>query len=74
MRTGSNAFTVREDFSLEVLQFTGNGGLQKWSATDVPFVEHAKWFPTCAYIRLAKGEDFVRRIAENSNSPHTSVV
>jgi hypothetical protein len=50
--------------------FTGNGGLQHWSAEDSPFAEHLRWFPTCAYVRLAKGEEFFsEQRASGSGSP-----
>ena len=39
-----------------------DGGLQKWSAGDDPWVEHARWFPHCAYVRQVKGEDYIELI------------
>ena len=39
-----------------------NGGLQHWEAKDVPWFEHAKWFPLCEYILQKKGAEFVCEI------------
>jgi len=39
-----------------------NGGLQNWEYEDEPWTEHAKWFPTCAYLLQKKGPDFVHRM------------
>ena len=36
--------------------------LNEWEPEDDPFVEHARWFPQCQYIRLIKGEDFVHDV------------
>lgn len=33
--------------------------LYNWEPDDDPFVEHARWFPECQYIKLVKGEKFV---------------
>jgi len=35
------------------------GALFKWTESDIPFIEHAKYFPYCPYIRYVKGHDFV---------------
>lgn len=43
----------------------GNG-LQKWKATDDPWFEHAKWFSSCDFLFLVKGEDFVNEIRKKS--------
>ena len=39
-----------------------DGGLQKWSPEDSPWVEHARWFPHCAYVKQIKGEDFIELV------------
>nr|XP_039257850.1 baculoviral IAP repeat-containing protein 3-like [Styela clava] len=45
-----------------------NGGLQHWEYDDIPWVEHAKWFPTCQFLLQVKGQHFVYR--HLSLSPH----
>ncbi|XP_077965737.1 uncharacterized protein LOC120334150 isoform X2 [Styela clava] len=38
-----------------------NGGLQNWEYDDIPWIEHAKWFPTCQFLLQVKGQHFVYR-------------
>ncbi len=42
--------------------FYCNGGLRNWDPVDEPFVEHARWFPKCPYVRQLKGADFIEQI------------
>ncbi|KAL4232728.1 Baculoviral IAP repeat-containing protein 2 [Mactra antiquata] len=47
--------------------FHCDGGLQRWEDGDVPWVEHARWFPQCNFVKRVKGQAFinmVRRAAE----------
>ena len=36
------------------------GALFEWIESDIPFIEHAKYSPTCPYIRYVKGHAFIR--------------
>jgi len=36
------------------------GALFEWTESDIPFIENAKYFPTCPYIRFVKGHAFIR--------------
>ncbi|XP_064616236.1 baculoviral IAP repeat-containing protein 2-like [Liolophura sinensis] len=47
--------------------FYCGGGLRNWLPGDRPFVEHARWFADCQYIRSVKGDDFVNNV--NINFP-----
>ncbi|XP_077976728.1 uncharacterized protein LOC144432460 [Styela clava] len=38
-----------------------NGGFQNWEYDDMPWIEHAKWFPTCQFLLQVKGQHFVYR-------------
>jgi hypothetical protein len=42
--------------------FYCNGALRNWQATDDPKIEHARWYPMCAYIRQYIGEDLYQAI------------
>jgi hypothetical protein len=42
--------------------FYCNGALRNWQSTDDPKVEHARWFPQCAYIRQFIGENLYQAI------------
>lgn len=39
--------------------FYCGGGLRNWELTDNEWVEHARWFPKCAYLRQTKGTGFI---------------
>ncbi|KAL3882082.1 hypothetical protein ACJMK2_028454 [Sinanodonta woodiana] len=50
--------------------FACDGGLKNWDPEDDPWVEHARWFPQCVYVRHIKGEEFinlVRMMADESD-------
>lgn len=49
-------FTGRGD---QVRCFHCDGGLRLWEREDDPWLEHARWFPTCGFILLIKGQEFV---------------
>lgn len=44
--------------------FTCDGGLQNWDIDDDPWLEHARWFPNCAYVKQIKGERYVNLVQE----------
>lgn len=33
--------------------------MRDWQAGDNAWIEHARWFPNCAYVKQCKGEDFI---------------
>jgi hypothetical protein len=42
--------------------FFCGGGLRNWEADDNPWVEHARWFPQCAFLKQNKGEEFIKAV------------
>lgn len=48
--------------------FHCNGGLQSWEQGDDPWIEHARWFGNCDFVRLNKGEDFIRLHSQPDSS------
>ena len=44
--------------------FYCNGSLQNWSPNDNPMIEHARWFPHCAYAKESCGTDLYRKVQE----------
>jgi hypothetical protein len=36
--------------------------LTVWEAGDDPWVEHARWFPQCAFVKQNKGEKFIQTV------------
>ncbi|XP_077295166.1 death-associated inhibitor of apoptosis 1-like isoform X1 [Arctopsyche grandis] len=51
------------------------GGLKDWEDDDDPWEQHARWFPTCHYIQLIKGDSYVQSVrskpSERTNNDHT---
>ncbi|CAF3375186.1 unnamed protein product [Rotaria sp. Silwood1] len=45
--------------------FYCNGSLQSWGPNDNPMIEHARWFPHCAYAQQLCGENLYRKIQES---------
>ncbi|CAF0871772.1 unnamed protein product [Rotaria sordida] len=45
--------------------FYCNGSLQNWSPNDNPMIEHARWFPHCAYVKQLCGSELYRKIQES---------
>ncbi|CAG2242596.1 unnamed protein product [Mytilus edulis] len=42
--------------------FFCGGGLRNWEAGDDPWVEHARWFPKCTFLKQNKGEKFIHAV------------
>ena len=69
-----------EDFSCAGLYFTHKrdcvrcfycgGGLQNWRLNDDPYLEHAKWYPSCTFIVNKKGLKYVQK----ARNPQQSMV
>ena len=39
-----------------------DGGLRNWEPGDVPWEEHARWFPFCKFVIKMKGRDYTEEI------------
>ncbi|CAF4092982.1 unnamed protein product, partial [Rotaria magnacalcarata] len=48
--------------------FYCNGSLQNWGPNDNPMIEHARWFPHCAYARQLCGGELYRKIQESKRA------
>jgi hypothetical protein len=46
--------------------FYCNGSLQNWGVNDNPTIEHARWFPHCAYAKQLCGDKQYRQIQESN--------
>ncbi|KAL3881671.1 hypothetical protein ACJMK2_028081 [Sinanodonta woodiana] len=42
--------------------FACDGGLKNWEPEDDPWIEHARWFSACDYLRHVKGDEFIRLV------------
>lgn len=52
-----------EGISDQVRCFHCDGGLRNWDPVDDPWTEHARWFPSCSFVKLIKGQEFVEACA-----------
>ena len=48
--------------------FYCNGSLQNWGPSDNPMIEHARWFPHCAYAKQLCGDEMYRKIQESKRA------
>ncbi|UJR15698.1 hypothetical protein I4U23_002632 [Adineta vaga] len=48
--------------------FYCNGSLQNWGANDNPMIEHARWFPNCAYAKQLCGAELYKKIQESKKA------
>ncbi|WAR07713.1 BIR7A-like protein [Mya arenaria] len=39
--------------------FSCGGGMRNWEHGDDPWIEHARWFPNCQYVKQCKGQGFI---------------
>ncbi|CAC5393827.1 BIRC7_8 [Mytilus coruscus] len=46
--------------------FFCGGGLRNWEPGDKPWIEHARWYQNCAFVRNCKGERFIRDVQTNN--------
>ena len=48
--------------------FYCSGGLRNWEANDDVWVEHARWFPKCFFVRQSAGLEFIKTIQDLSDT------
>lgn len=48
-----------------VICYHCNGGLSQWTPGDDAWEEHAHWYPTCDFMKMTKGIDYIKRIQAN---------
>ncbi|CAC5368147.1 BIRC7_8 [Mytilus coruscus] len=47
--------------------FFCGGGLRRWEEGDLPWTEHARWYPKCPFVIQCKGEKFIEDVAEKEH-------
>lgn len=57
-----------------VICYCCDGGLCNWDEEDDPWIEHARWYPRCTYVRQRKGDQFVASVKrdEPSSDPNST--
>nr|BDT61658.1 MAG: baculoviral IAP repeat-containing protein [Marsupenaeus japonicus endogenous nimavirus] len=53
---------LSRNISDHVRCFYCGGCLRNWKSEDIPWIEHAKWFPQCHYLLLKKGKQFIDNV------------
>ncbi|XP_029649347.1 putative inhibitor of apoptosis isoform X3 [Octopus sinensis] len=43
-----------------VICFSCDGGLRNWEEDDIPWEEHARWFPRCTFVQQKKDPKYIR--------------
>ncbi|XP_063445316.1 baculoviral IAP repeat-containing protein 7-like [Mytilus trossulus] len=66
MATAGFFFTGIED---HCRCFFCGGGLRNWEPGDQPWVEHARWYQNCVFVRDNKGEKFIDEVQSNGYQP-----
>ncbi|XP_071160483.1 baculoviral IAP repeat-containing protein 7-like [Mytilus edulis] len=66
MATAGFFFTGIED---HCRCFFCGGGLRNWEPGDQPWVEHARWYQNCVFVRESKGEKFIDEVQSNEYQP-----
>ncbi|CAG2225808.1 unnamed protein product [Mytilus edulis] len=46
--------------------FSCGGSLRNWEPGDQPWVEHARWYQNCAFVRNCKGDRFIQDVQTNN--------
>ncbi|XP_037795023.1 baculoviral IAP repeat-containing protein 3-like [Penaeus monodon] len=45
-------------------------GLRNWISSDIPWKEHARWYPKCRFVLLTKGQDYINEV-QQEHPPYT---
>lgn len=51
-----------------VICFSCGGGLKLWDETDDPWEQHAMWYEKCDYLKLMKGQEFIKEVTAKNKS------
>ncbi|CAC5368149.1 BIRC7_8 [Mytilus coruscus] len=54
--------------------FFCGGGLRRWEEGDLPWTEHARWYPKCPFVIQCKGEKFIDDVQQGKNPEITKNV
>ena len=50
------------------------GGLRDWEPNDNPWIEHARWYENCVFVRQCKGEEFMQLVKQGKILEATQIV
>ncbi|XP_052080112.1 baculoviral IAP repeat-containing protein 2-like isoform X2 [Mytilus californianus] len=52
--------------------FFCGGGLRRWEVGDLPWTEHARWYPKCQFVKQCMGEKFIEDVQHGKDPEHIS--
>jgi hypothetical protein len=53
--------------------FFCGGGLKHWDPDDKPWIEHARWYQHCDFVRQCRGDKFIEDVQLNRHSTSPEV-
>ncbi|OWF52348.1 E3 ubiquitin-protein ligase XIAP [Mizuhopecten yessoensis] len=71
-RSLSDAGFIYAGYGDLVRCFCCGGALRNWLPGDDPWIEHARWFPECVYLRQSKGDNFILLVHDDVTLPQMS--
>lgn len=57
----------------KVICYFCGGGIKDWTYDSVPWEEHARYFQSCSYILIMKGEEYVQKLVNKKNKPSCEI-
>lgn len=55
-----------------VICFSCGGGLKDWEESDDPWEQHATWYSKCEYLKLMKGDLYVKQVFAHKNDENAA--
>ncbi|CAC5368151.1 BIRC2_3 [Mytilus coruscus] len=52
--------------------FFCGGGLRRWEVGDLPWTEHARWYPKCQFVKQCMGEKFIEDVQQGKDPENIS--
>ncbi|CAC5379793.1 BIRC7_8 [Mytilus coruscus] len=50
--------------------FFCGGGLRRWEVGDLPWTEHARWYPKCSFVIQCMGAKFIEDVQQGKDPEH----
>lgn len=54
--------------------FFCGGGFKDWEEDVDPWIEHARWFPSCSFVKQCKGGKFIQKVQAKEQGREVSLV
>lgn len=57
----------------KVICYFCGGGVKDWTPGDIPWEEHARFFQSCPYVLIIKGEEYIHEIVNRKIKPSNQI-